>query len=335
MRTTVWILLVLNLVAAVAWLSGFGLSRNAQLELPPPQSAPASLRLLSELAQPPRLLDGALPGGGNAELVAQAPQAQASTPAAGVSPPVSAPDSPKTSGSASAAVVARPAQGTPSSDDAGSSVAASADRSRVTPKAAATQAGAPVTSAAAGKATTSVADATVPASGIGPGSGGASVPESTGSQAASAAPDKPVCYRTAALSGDAYKAAAASLRTAGFDMPDLQPQNSARPRYWVYWAGTVDEVGDVEAQLKAAAVRDWYRMRAPGREARLALGVFGQRDGALRRQRALAAAGVQAQIDERYAPQAMLRWTVNATPAQVAAASPGLADKGVRLERCP
>ena len=52
-------------------------------------------------------------------------------------------------------------------------------------------------------------------------------------------------------------------------------------------------------------------------------------------EKALAAAGVQAQIDERYAPQAMLRWTVNATPAQVAAASPGLADKGVRLERCP
>jgi hypothetical protein len=76
-------------------------------------------------------------------------------------------------------------------------------------------------------------------------------------------------------------------------------------------------------------------MRMPGRAAKLALGVYGQKAGARTRQRALAEKGVPAQIDERYPPQAMLRWTVNATPAQVAAASRALADEGVRLERCP
>ncbi|GAB4359174.1 MAG: hypothetical protein Kow0073_17970 [Immundisolibacter sp.] len=320
-----WILLALNLVVAVAWLGGFVSSRHAQREPLPRLSAPASLRLLSELAQPPPLRGDVPPQAGNADAVAHEPQVQPSVPGAEVSPAVSASDDPKGQGAAAVAVVTKKAHSAIAPDDADSSLATSAGGAQ----ASATRTGAPATPAAAADAVT-LGDAAAPGDkGLHP--GGVSVPASTPSQAA---PEKLLCYRTAALSGDAYQAAGANLRMAGFDRLALQPQNRARPRYWVYWEGTVDQVGQVEARLRAAAVQDWYRLRMPGRQARLALGVFGQRGGALRRQRALAAAGVQAQIDERYAPQALLRWIVDATPAQVTAANPDLAAKGIRLEPC-
>lgn len=147
--------------------------------------------------------------------------------------------------------------------------------------------------------------------------------------------DAAVCYRTAALAGDAYEAAGALLRQVGLGEPVLQAQDRARSRHWVYWTGTADAVTDVEERLRAAGVRDWYRLRAADGTVRISLGVYGQADGARRRQRELAAKGIQTQISERYAPQARLRWTVTATAAAVAAASDSLRAQGLQLEACP
>ncbi len=147
--------------------------------------------------------------------------------------------------------------------------------------------------------------------------------------------DAAVCYRTAALPGDAYEAAGALLRQAGLGEPVLQAQDRARSRHWVYWTGTADAVADVEERLRAAGMRDWYRLRAADGMVRLSLGVYGQAEGARRRQRELAAKAIQTQISERYAPQARLRWTVTTSAAAVAAASDGLRAQGLQLEACP
>lgn len=147
--------------------------------------------------------------------------------------------------------------------------------------------------------------------------------------------DAGVCYRTAALAGDAYEAAGALLRQVGLGEPVLQAQDRARSRHWVYWTGTADAATQVEERLQAAGVRDWYRLRAADGTVRISLGVYGQADGARRRQRELAAKAIQTQISERYAPQARLRWTVTATAAAVAAASDGLRAQGLQLEACP
>lgn len=147
--------------------------------------------------------------------------------------------------------------------------------------------------------------------------------------------DVAVCYRTAALAGDAYEAAGALLRQVGLGEPVLQPQDRARSRHWVYWTGAADAATQVEERLQAAGVRDWYRLRAADGTVRISLGVYGQADGARRRQRELAAKAIQTQISERYAPQARLRWTVTATAAAVAAASDGLRAQGLQLEACP
>lgn len=147
--------------------------------------------------------------------------------------------------------------------------------------------------------------------------------------------DGAVCYRTAALAGDTYEAGGMALREAGLGEPTLQPQEPARPRHWVYWTGAADELASIEERLKAAGVRDWYRLRAADGMLRISLGVYGQADGARRRQRDLAAKAIQAQISERYTPQARLRWTFTAHPAAVAAAKDRLQNQGVRLEPCP
>lgn len=147
--------------------------------------------------------------------------------------------------------------------------------------------------------------------------------------------DAAVCYRTAALAGDAYEAAGALLRQVGLGEPVLQPQDRARSRHWVYWAGAADAATQVEERLQAAGVRDWYRLRAADGTVRISLGVYGQADGARRRQRELAAKAIQTQISERYAPQARLRWTTTATAAAVAAASDNLRAQGLQLEACP
>lgn len=297
MRAMVWILLVLNGLAAGAWLSGITVPAPAPQEPSLSGGASAPLRLLSELPHPPRLLDSSLPDvamTGDSPFADSEPAGQDGDSAPSVeTPPVATQEA-----SVSATPAASEAREPMSIPAQGS--AEQADAAEALPEVAAASSLSPV------------------------------------QQQEPAAPvAEPVCYRTAALSGDVYQAAGESLRAAGVNTLDLQPLGEARPRYWVYWSGDVDQVGAIEARLKAAAVRDWYRMRMPGRAAKLALGVYGQKAGARTRQRALAEKGVQAQIDERYPPQAMLRWTVNATPAQVAAASAGLADEGVRLERCP
>jgi hypothetical protein len=143
------------------------------------------------------------------------------------------------------------------------------------------------------------------------------------------------CFRTAVLGAEAYQAGGAALREAGFGEPALRAEGGARPRYWVYWDGKAADLDAVEARLKSAGVRDWYRTRGPDGATRLSMGVYGQADGARRRQRDLAAKGVQAAIAESYRPPARLRWTVTATAAAVADARDRLGGKGVSLEACP
>jgi hypothetical protein len=143
------------------------------------------------------------------------------------------------------------------------------------------------------------------------------------------------CFRTDVLGADAYQAGGAALREAGFGEPVLRAEGGARPRYWVYWDGPAAELEAVEARLKSASLRDWYRTRGPDGATRLSMGVYGQADGARRRQRELAAKGVQTAIGESYRPPARLRWTVTATAVAVADAHDRLHAKGVSLEACP
>jgi hypothetical protein len=145
----------------------------------------------------------------------------------------------------------------------------------------------------------------------------------------------PACYRTAPLGTDAYERAGDALRAAGLGEPRLQPPARVRERYWVYWSGSAEQVGEVEAKLKAAGLRDWYRQRGAGGQMRLSLGMYGQLDSARRRQRELAAHGIQAQISPRYPPQTRLRWVITAAAPAVEAARPRLQAQGVGLEPCP
>jgi hypothetical protein len=142
------------------------------------------------------------------------------------------------------------------------------------------------------------------------------------------------CFRTGVLGVDSYQAGGAALREAGFGEPVLRPEGGARPRYWVYWDGAAADLEAVEARLKSAGGRDWYRTRSPDGATRLSMGVYGQADGARRRQRELAAKGVQTAVAESYRPPARLRWTVTATAAAVASARERLLAKGVSLEAC-
>lgn len=164
----------------------------------------------------------------------------------------------------------------------------------------------------------------------------ASAPADTPAPAAADTPaPAPSCYRTAPLGTDAYEDAGNALRASGLGEPRLQPPARVRERYWVYWSGSAEQIGEVEARLKAAGLRDWYRQRGAGGELRLSLGVYGQLDSARRRQRELAARGIQAQISPRYPPQTRLRWVITAMPSAVEAARPRLQAQGVNLEPCP
>ena len=145
----------------------------------------------------------------------------------------------------------------------------------------------------------------------------------------------PVCYRTPALSGDTYEAAGRALREGALGDPVLQPQAGARARYWVYWEGSAAQLEAVEARLKAAGIRDWYRLRGNGGKPLLSMGVYGQQEGARRRQSQLAAKDIPTRINADYRPQARLRWTVTTTEAAVQAARDRLQAQGVVLERCP
>jgi hypothetical protein len=154
----------------------------------------------------------------------------------------------------------------------------------------------------------------------------------TATQAAGpAAADGPACFRTAAFAPDAQQRVEAALRDAGFEQAVVK--STLRPRYWVYWTGAPGAAAGVEQALKAAGARDWYRVGG-AREATISLGVYGQVDGARRRQRQLAAYGVEAKVKERYAAQARLRWQVSASPVAVETAQEALKRQGVGLEAC-
>jgi hypothetical protein len=156
------------------------------------------------------------------------------------------------------------------------------------------------------------------------------VPEPTNVPAAA-----PLCYRTGLLTSGKHEAVGAELRKAGVSDLKLSERGRAQPRYWVFWSGSLDEVEAVEQTLKSAVVRDWYRFRGTGGGAGISLGVFGQRGTAQQHQRNLAAKGVHAQIGERYAPQAQLRWTFSVEVAAVDTLKASMRRQGVSLEACP
>lgn len=295
MRTVLWVLLALNGLLAAVCVAGFSLPPAPMAE--PPVLAPWAkpLQLLSELPALPPRLDALPADDGMAPGAPQEGDLPLDEPPA-VQIPMAEPQiAPSTS---------LPAAGSPGP------IAVPADTK--------------VETAAPGSAPPpEPVSAKPPAA--------ASAPIMAGPPVA----DGAVCYRTAALAGDAYEAAGQALRDAGLGEPILQPQDRARPRHWVYWSGSADEQAGIADRLKAAGVRDWYRLRAADGMSRISLGVYGQADGARRRQRELAAKGIQTQISERYTPQARLRWTFTAQAAAVAAARDSLHSQGVRLEACP
>ena len=303
MRTVSWVLLALNGLLAMVCVAGFSLPPAPMAELPAPAPSAKPLQLLSELPiLPPRLdslpaADEPSPG---APQVGDLPLDEA--------PPVQIP-------------IAEPQIATSTSLPAARSpgpVAVQVDTQAETAAPGSPPAPEPVS-------------AKLPATASAPPVEARPAPILAGPPVA----DGAVCYRTAALGGDAYEAAGQALRDAGLGEPVLQPQDRARPRHWVYWTGAADEQAGIEERLKAAGVRDWYRLRAADGMVRISLGVYGQADGARRRQRELAAKGIQTQITERYTPQARLRWSVTAQAAAVAAARDSLQGQGVRLEACP
>lgn len=269
MKTLVWLLLALNVVAAALGIAGFALPAAAPPAEPPAAPDARRLQLLSELPTLPPRLDvpaaAELTGG----EVAITPPAIAPVPAA----------------ADSSAPVEQSVPPTAPVD-----MASAADNSGAEPD-------------------TAPGDTT----------------DSTTAR----------CFRTAVLGAEAYQASGVALREAGFGEAALRAEGGARPRYWVYWDGKAAELEAVEARLKSAGARDWYRTRGPDGATRLSMGVYGQADGARRRQRELAAKGVQAAIAESYRPPARLRWTVTATAAAVADARGRLNAKGVSLEACP
>jgi hypothetical protein len=303
MKTALWVLLALNGLLAVVCVAGFSLPPAPMAE--PPVLAPWAkpLQLLSELpALPPRLDalpadDGMAPGAPQeGDLPLDEPPA--------VQAPIAEPQI--------AQSTSLPAAGSPGP------VAVPVDTMVETEAPGSSPSPEPVPAKSPAAASARPVEL-------------ASAPIMAGPPVA----DGAVCYRTAGLPGDAYEAAGQALRDAGLGEPILQPQDRARPRHWVYWTGAADEQAGIADRLKAAGVRDWYRLRAADGTSRISLGVYGQADGARRRQRELAAQGIQTQISERYTPQARLRWTFTAQAAAVAAAWDSLHSQGVRLEACP
>ena len=304
MRTVLWLLLTLNGLVAVVCLAGFSVPTRPVAALTAPTPSAKPLQLLSELpALPPRLdtlpADDGISSGAPQEGVVPLDEPPA------VQIPIAEPQIAQ----GTSLPAARPPE----------PIAVAVDTK------AKTEAPRPPPPAKPVPATPlAVTDATPPAD-VTPAPIMADPPAADGT----------VCYRTAALAGDVYEAAGQALRGADLGDPVLQPQDRARPRHWVHWTGAADEQAGIEERLKAAGVRDWYRLRAADGMLRISLGVYGQADGARRRQRELAAKAIQTQISERYTPQARLRWTFTAQPAAVAAAKDKLQSQGVRLEACP
>ncbi len=295
MKKILWLLLILNGLAGAAWLAGFSLPSKPTAQQAAPTQDAKRLQLLSELPRLP-------PRTGELGITADAPLGAAddgeASPASG-EPRLSSP---------------------PVVDPAGSAEPASAPAE-------------PANGSERPPVVAVVPETPASASGASP---AAQPPAATAITEPSSVPDGgPLCYRTGFLSGDKHEAAGASLRKAGVSDLKLSQRGRARPRYWVYWSGSLGEVGAVEQALKSAAMRDWYRFRGSEGGAGISLGVFGQRSTAQKHQRNLAAKGIQAQIGERYAPQAQLRWTFTVDAAAADTLKASMQRQGVSLEICP
>lgn len=321
MKILLWLLLALNALVAAVWLSGFSLPAKPPLEAQLPTLTAKRLELLSELPALPARLD-AQPGDAFSGVAGPDLATAASTSPDG--------DAPQTATSSGA-----PAPGSlPSIEPTPAAVLPAEPPPTATP--AATLAIAPAVPVAAPPAATAPA---APPDGAHPSDvpqAGTSSPAAAATSAATAglqadATDTPACYRTAAAAPDANRRTGEALREAKLGEPVLK--SKGRPRFWVYWSGPADAVAGVEERLKAAGVKDWYRVG--GADPMISLGVYGQADGARRRQRELAAKAIQSRIDERYPPQARSHWQIMTLPAAVEAAKADLERRGVRLAACP
>lgn len=325
MRLMLWSLLALNGVAAALWLAGVTVPAASRPAPPPPALAAKRLELLSELPSPPPRI-----GAQDDELPqSPAPALSQSAPAAaeGAAPPGDAPQATRVEDDPGTAMALPPVDDAvapaPSASSAPPSVGATEPAAlppapKPEPKSEPTPESTPIKPAA----TAVPATATVAAP---------ATPSGT-SRAAGGTPDGVACYRTAEFAPDARERIAGALLTAGLAPADLK--SSVRPRYWVYWRGGPGAVGEVEQALKSGGVKDWYRVGAAP-DVIISLGVYGQAEGARRRQRELAAKGVEATVAERYAQAARQRWQVKASAASVESARATLAGAGVRLEACP
>lgn len=309
MKIMLWSLLALNGVAALLWMAGVTVPATSRPQAPPPALAAQRLELLSELPVPPARLaesDDELPpsiaptDGPTPAIVPDTPQADAAAAPA-----------PASAAAPSGAPVA--ATGAAGGEAASSPVAGVESPVEVTPPA--PQAAPPPADVAQPSQNSPPADASAPPA-----------------DAVAVAPGTaPTCFRTPEFAPDARERVEGALRGAGFEQVALK--SSVRPRYWVYWSGTPGAAGQVEQALKTAGVRDWYRVGG-GRDATISLGVYGQMDGARRRQRELAAKGIQATVGERYAAQARLHWQVTAPAAAVESARAQLERQRVSLKAC-
>lgn len=311
MKILLWWLLALNGLAAAVWLSGFDWPAASRPEPAAPTLAATRLELLSELPSlPPRIdeqSEMSAHSGDGPDAVAQ----PVTDPPVPETSAADAPGAPKTEAPPPATPVPGAPQGEPLAD-----AASDAPQAAVGPETASAPAipAAAVDDSATASAppalgTTSVTDANV-----------------------AAEQDAPVCHRTAAVAPEAKDRIGAAMRDANLGEPVLK--SSVRPRYWVYWIGAPADAPGVEEALKAAGVKDWYRVGGASK-ATISLGVYGQDERARRRQRELAAKAIQATVEQRYPAKARLHWQITARPSSVAAAAADLTRAGVRLERCP
>jgi hypothetical protein len=311
MKIVLWWLLALNGLAAAVWLSGFDWPAASRPEPAAPTLAAKRLELLSELPSlPPRIDEqsemSAHRGDGPdavAQPVTEPPVPETSAADAPGATTDTAPPAPPVPGAPQGEPLADAASAAPQAATEGPETASAP----AMPSAALDDGATASTPSALG--TTSVTDANV-----------------------AAEQDAPVCHRTAAVAPEAKDRIGAAVRGAKLGEPVLK--SSLRPRYWVYWSGASADASSVEEALKAAGVKDWYRVGGASK-AMISLGVYGQDERARRRQRELAAKAIQATVEQRYPATARLRWQITARPSSVAAAAADLARAGVRLERCP
>ena len=273
MRIMLWSLLALNGVAALLWMAGVIVPAASPQAVPPPTLTAKRLELLSELPSPP------------ARLATH----EDALPSSFASPDAPLPAPPQDALPGETGDVRGPAIASASSDTAVGEAAASNGASGSSQ----TDGAVPVTESVP-QPQQSIS-AALPASESAP-AGVSGQPESAkvsppaGAQGAvaqsAAAPTSESCFRTAEFAPDARERVEAALSAAGFEKVELL--SSVRPRYWVYWSGAPSAATGVEQALKTAGVRDWYRVGG-AREATISLGVYGQAEGAQRRQSQLAA----------------------------------------------